>query len=77
MKYLRNERGLKKLGKRIRELRMQQNLTQMQLAFEAEISDVQLRRIEYGKINVGISTIFALAKALDVTLKEIFNFQDY
>ena len=75
MKYLRNEKALKKLGERIKHLRVSQNTSQSQLAFEAGIPLNQVGRIERGEINVGVSTLFAIAKALDLEIKEFFNFE--
>lgn len=74
MKYLRDNMRLQYLGRRIRELRLSQNITQNQLAFEAGISKNQLGRIERGEINTGISTLFAIADALNVEVKDIFIF---
>lgn len=75
MKYLRNEKALKKLGKRIRQLRLAQNTSQSQLAFEAGIPLNQVGRIERGEINVGVCTLFAIASALDLDIKEVFEFE--
>ena len=74
MKYIRNETAIKALGLRVKKLRKTQKISQKQLAFEAEIQETQLRRIEKGQINTGISTIVAIANALDVSLKELFDF---
>ncbi len=74
MKYIRDEKGIKLLGKRIRELRKKQKISQVQLAFEAGIPQKQVSRIERGDINTGVSTIFAIANALDVHPKELFDF---
>jgi transcriptional regulator with XRE-family HTH domain len=75
VKYLRNEKALKKLGERIRDLRVSQNTSQGQLAFEAGIPLNQVGRIERGEINVGVSTLFAIAKTLNLEVKEIFDFE--
>ena len=48
-------------------------VSQAQLAFEAGISREQLGRIESGKINTRVSNIFAIAKALNVELKDVFD----
>ena len=74
MKYIRDDKSVKKLGKRIKKLRMEQKVSQLQLAFEAGISREQLGRIESGKINTSVSNIFAIAKALNLPAQELFNF---
>jgi transcriptional regulator with XRE-family HTH domain len=73
--YIRDEKGIKQLGKRIKKLRLEQKVTQTQLAFEAGITREQLGRIENGKINTSVSNVFALARALNIDLKDIFDFK--
>jgi transcriptional regulator with XRE-family HTH domain len=72
LKYLRDIEGIKRIGKRIKELRLQKGLTQEAVAWEAEIEPMQLSRIERGVINTSISHILAIAKAIKVHPKEIF-----
>jgi transcriptional regulator with XRE-family HTH domain len=74
MKYIRDAKGLKQFGKRLRELREKYKISQDQLAFESGISANQIRRIEKGEINTGISTILAIAKALEIHPKELLDF---
>lgn len=75
MNYIRDDKSIKLLGKRIKKLRLEQKVSQTQLAFESGISREQLGRIEAGKINTSISNIFAIAKALNIELNEIFDFK--
>ena len=73
MNIARDETAIKKLGKRIKELRKQQNISQNQLAFESGIPVKQIGRIERGEINTSVNNIFDIAKILDVSLQTIFN----
>jgi len=66
---------LKAVGKKIKQLREKQNISQTQLAFECGISQVQVSRIETGEINTTIGTLSLIAKALDVGLDELFKFK--
>ena len=75
MKYKRNTKAVKLLGKRIRQLRVEQKISQAQLAFEADVRLSQIGRIERGEINTSFSTLVSIAKALDVSLKEFFDFE--
>lgn len=72
MKYLRDIEGIKKIGSRIKELRLQKGLTQEAVAWEANIEPMQLSRIERGVINTSVSHILAIAKAINVHPTEIF-----
>ena len=65
---------LQVLGKRITELRTNQGLSKVQLAFEINTSESNIRRIEKGQINVGILTLKKLAASLNVTLVELIGF---
>ena len=74
MKYLRDETGIKKFGRRVKELRLSKNMTQETVAWEAGIEPMQLSRIERGIINTSLSHILAVAKALGVKAKELMDF---
>jgi len=45
------------------------------LAFEAGLSLSQIARIETARINPTLSTVFILARTLDITLPELFDFK--
>ena len=61
------------LGKRIRELRNKQEISQEDLANEADIPLSQIGRIERGETNPTISTLYVIANALNVELKVLVD----
>lgn len=61
------------LGKKIRQLREQKNLTQMQLAETVEMSDSALSNIEIGKVVPQLNTLIAIAATLNVSLDYLIN----
>ncbi|MBQ2984258.1 MAG: helix-turn-helix transcriptional regulator [Candidatus Gastranaerophilales bacterium] len=65
----------KKLGKQIKFLREQKHLTQEKLAERAEISLDYLGKIEVNINNPGLITIFKIANALEVKVKDLFDFE--
>jgi transcriptional regulator with XRE-family HTH domain len=73
MHKIRNEKVMAMFGQNVRRIRIEKNLTQEQLAEGASISQVQIARIEAGKINTSISTVVAVAKALGVGEGELFG----
>jgi transcriptional regulator with XRE-family HTH domain len=75
VKQIRDEELLKRIGNKISHSRKMQNLTQSQLAYEANLPSMQISRIERGVVNSSISTLSAIAKALDISLKELFDFE--
>ncbi len=56
-----------KLGTRIKEKRLEKNLTQFELAslIDCEIKSIQ--RIEKGKMNLSLKLLIGLSEALEVT----------
>lgn len=64
---------VKSLGSRIRELRLQQNMSQEDLANEADIPLSQIGRIERGENNPTISSLYVIAQALKVDLKVLVD----
>ncbi len=65
---------LKSIGAKIREIRLQKNMTQKELAFTLDIEISQITRIETGKINTSILNLIKISKALEIDIKELFNF---
>jgi len=66
----------KQLGARIYELREKANLTQAQLAEKANVSNDTISRIERGIRSPSFEVLERLAKALDVEVRELFNFSN-
>ena len=66
----------KQFGERVRELRLAMNLSQEELAFKAGVHRTYLGSIERGERNPSLKNIAAIAKALDITLSELFSFGD-
>ena len=69
--------GLKKLqnsiGKKLKLLRIQKDLTQEELAFEVNISRDHLSNIENGKYPINIKTLYKLAKFYNVEMNYFFE----
>ena len=65
-----------KLGIKIRTLRKRAGLTQEQLAEAAEVSVNFIGYIERGQRAVSIKTLERIAKALDVTPRNLFEFSE-
>ncbi len=61
------------IGLKIRDLRVKSRMSQEDLAAEAEIPISQIGRIERGENNPTISTLFVIAGALKVSLKQLVD----
>ncbi len=65
-------------GENLKRLRLEKKLSQEKLALNSDIEYMQIFRIEHGKINTTISTILAIARALNVPPRELLDFEfDY
>lgn len=67
---------LEKFGNNIKKIRSSKNLSQEMLANDANIPINQIGRIERAEIATSLSTIFKIAKALEVHVDIFFKF-DY
>lgn len=65
------------VGNRIKYLRKQLGLSQEKLALKAEIDRTYLAGIESGKRNATIMSIEKIVNALEVSMKEFWNFEPY
>lgn len=74
-KLIFDQEGLELLAKRLKEIRKEKGISQEDLAYRSEITLSQIARIETTRINPTISTIFKIARTLDVPLSELFNFE--
>lgn len=65
------------LGARIKELRKARRLSQDQLSEKINIDPKHLSRIEVGKSYPSLDTLEKIAKALNVEIKDLFEFMHH
>lgn len=63
-------------GRRLKELRQQQGLSQEELAFRAGLHRTYVGGIERGERNLTLKNIQRLADALGVDIKALFELRD-
>jgi len=66
-----------KIGQRIKDLREKAELSQKDLAYTADLDRSYIASIENGQRNVSIVNIEKIANALNVTIKEFFNNNEF
>ncbi len=66
----------KQFGEKVRKLRLAMNLSQEELAFKTCVHRTYLGSIERGERNPSLKNITAIAKSLNVTLAQLFSFDD-
>ena len=60
-------------GARLKELREEKGLTQLDLEIQSGINRTEISRIENGQKNIEFLTVVKLAVALDIDLKDFFK----
>ena len=71
-----NKELYKMIGLRIKLLRNEHGITQQVLAAKCNFEKSNMSRIEAGNINSTISTLNKIAIALEVPIKELFDFTE-
>ena len=66
----------RKIGKRISEVRLEQKLTQAQLAEKMGMSVESISRMERGVTFPSLKTMESMSESLGVPLKRFFEFED-
>ena len=69
-----NTKILENLGKTLKKIRLEQNITQETLAEKVNIHPTYVGKLESGKNNVSIKLLFKISRALNTDLYKIFEF---
>lgn len=69
-----DKEGWKLVGERIRMIRKSKNLSQEALAGLSGIATSQIGRMERGDVNATLSSVFAISRALQIEVSELFTF---
>jgi transcriptional regulator with XRE-family HTH domain len=64
------------LGKRIKELRLERGMSQVDLVakMQGNIDTTNISRIEAGRTNPTIYSLYRLSEALEISMSELVNF---
>ena len=65
------EKLLAKIGERIVELRTEKGMTQQEFAAALDYEKSNMSRLESGRTNPRIATLYKVAKVLNVTLSDL------
>ncbi len=68
---------LKNVGKKIQEIRISKGLSQVDLVgkIEGNIDTTNISRIESGRTNPTIYTLYRISEALEIPLSELINIE--
>jgi DNA-binding XRE family transcriptional regulator len=70
-----DQKYLERLGAHIRKLREEKEISQSELARLADKDRQSIHRLEKGEVNPSVLFLKQIAKALEVPLKDIFDFE--
>lgn len=68
-----SKKDLQKFGKRLKSLRIDRNLTQLELAEILDMSPNFIGMIERGERNTTVENVFKIARALNVKPSNLFE----
>ena len=66
---------LKTIGERIKELRLKNSMSQEEFAEKIGLDRSYICRIESGQKNLTLETLIKICEGLNVSLKELFEFE--
>lgn len=67
---------LEQLGSRIRELRIKKGLSQEKLSFECDLDRTYIGSVERGERNIAAINLKKISKALNISISNLFNFDN-
>lgn len=70
---MKDEIYLKKLGKKIVQLREEKDISQRELARRIKTNNTQIRRIETGAVNSSINMLRKIAKEFEITVGQLVD----
>ncbi len=70
---MKNHSLLAKLGVKIKELRLEKNMTQQRLASQSGLEKSRISKIESGRLNSTVQTLGKLSRALEVPIVDFFK----
>ncbi|WP_051935795.1 helix-turn-helix domain-containing protein [Salegentibacter sp. Hel_I_6] len=69
-----NSKFLKIFGERLKNIRLQSNLSYRELGKRCDLDYSYISKVEKGEKNIQLSTILEFAKGLQIHPKELFDF---
>ncbi|CAA0233560.1 helix-turn-helix domain-containing protein [Tenacibaculum maritimum] len=67
---------LEQLGSRIRDLRLENGLSQEKLSFESDLDRTYIGSVERGERNIAAINLKKISKALNISISQLFNFDN-
>ncbi len=65
---------IQNVGKRVRDLRQEKEMTQLDLAIKSGVDERQIQRLENGHTSPTLKTLYKVTNGLDIDLFSFFSF---
>ena len=75
--FMINKFLLNEFGDRVKQLRLQKNISQEKLSFLTGFHRTYIGMIERGERNISLSNMAVFAKVFEVNISELFRFKNY
>ena len=72
---LTKQKFVEAFGKKVEEVRLSKKLSLRQLSQNCDVDHSDISKIEKGERNIRITTLFDLAKGLDIHPRELLDFE--
>ena len=73
---MKNTARIRSFGIHLRQLREKAEMSQQSLADTAEIAKITVQRIENAKYSATLDMLITISEALNITLKELVDFEN-
>lgn len=74
-----NTEEIKKLnlafGENLRKIRDSKKISLLQLSYSCSVDESKISKIEHGKFNIKLSTLFELARGLNISPRKLLDFE--
>jgi transcriptional regulator with XRE-family HTH domain len=64
----------KRLGKHVQKIRSDRDMSLLDVSYNCDLDDSRISKIEQGKVNITIGTLYELAKGLEIEPTKLLEF---
>lgn len=61
-------------GENLRKIRNSKNFSLLQLSYNCSVDESKISKIEHGRFNIKLSTVYELAKGLNISPRKLLDF---
>lgn len=62
-------------GENLQKIRNSKKISLLQLSYNCSVDESKISKIEHGRFNIKLSTVYELAKGLDISPKKLLDFE--